>query len=136
MRERLLLVLPITHCSRRRARFEDDWERVRSEIFYFNQLHIHLFFHESTSLHSYPLNFQAQYRLGSCLSACKRYSEGLEPFSRSLHLLINNPSSTEHDKVDTLNQVLSVALKHPGTSTFISFIHINAKQYFKKQRYH
>ena len=87
-------------------------------------------------LHSYPLNFQAQYRLGSCLSACKRYSEALEPFSRSLQLLLNNPSSTEHDKVDTLNQVLSVALKHPGTSTFISFIHINAKQYFKEQRYH
>ena len=87
-------------------------------------------------LHSYPSNFQAQYRLGSCLSACKRYSEALEPFSRSLQLLLDNPSSTEHDKVDTLNHVLSVALKHPGTSTFISFIHINAKQYFKEQRYH
>ena len=49
MREKLLLFLLITSCSRGRARFEDDWERVRSEIFYSNQLHIHLFFHESYS---------------------------------------------------------------------------------------
>ena len=145
VRERLLLVLPITHCSLH-ARFEDDWERVRTAIFFLisstynysfmKDIRLHFSKMSPQYLHSYPLNFQAQYRLGSCLSACKRYSEALEPFSRSLQLLLDNPSSTEHDKVDTLNHVLSVALKHPGTSTFISFIHINAKQYFKEQRYH
>ena len=145
MSERLPLFLPITHCSLH-ARFEDDWEQVRTAIFFLisstytysfmKVIRLHFSKISPQYLHSYPLNFQAQYRLGSCLSACKRYSEALEPFSRSLQLLLNNPSSTEHDKVDTLNQVLSVAVKHPGTSTFISVIHINAKQYFKEQRYH
>lgn len=145
MRERLLLFLPITHCSLH-ARFEDDWERVRTAIFFLisstytysfmKVIRLHFSKISPQYLHSYHLYFQAHYRLGSCLSACKRYSEALELFSGSLRLLLNNPSSTEHDKVDTLNQVLSVALKHPGTSIFISFIHINAKQYFNEQRYH
>ena len=38
----------------------------------------------------------------------------MEHFSKSLQLLLNDPSSSEHDKVDTLNQLLSVALKQPG----------------------
>ena len=63
------------------------------------------------------LILQAQYRLGSCFSAFKKYSEAMGPFSRSLQLLLNDSSSTEKDREDTLNQLLTVALKHPGTTT-------------------
>ena len=61
------------------------------------------------------LILQAHYRLASCFSARKKYSEAMGAFSRSLQLLLNDSSSTEHDKVDTLTQLLSAALKHPGT---------------------
>ena len=60
------------------------------------------------------LIFQAQYRLGSCLFACNKYSEALESFSRSLHLLLEDSSSAEKEKLDTLKQILSVAQNNPG----------------------
>ena len=50
------------------------------------------------------------------------YSEAVGPFSRSLYLLLNDSSSTEKDKEDTLNQLLSVALKHPGATAVYSLL--------------
>lgn len=59
---------------------------------------------------------QAQYRLGSSLFAREKYQEAIEPFSKSLQLLLRDASSSENDKVDTLTQLLSVALNLPGTT--------------------
>ena len=39
----------------------------------------------------------------------------MKPFTRSLQWLLSDASSSEHDTIDTLCQVLSVALKLPGT---------------------
>lgn len=65
-------------------------------------------------LHFIKIFLQAQYRLGSCFFALKKCHEAMEPFSRSLQLLLSDSSSTESDQVDTLNQLLSVALVLPG----------------------
>ena len=59
---------------------------------------------------------QAQYRLGSSLLAREKYQEAMKPFSKSLQLLLKDASSSENDKVDTLTQLLSVALNLPGTT--------------------
>lgn len=59
---------------------------------------------------------QAQYRLGSSLFTREKYQEAIKPFSKSLQLLLRDASSSENDKVDTLTQLLSVALNLPGTT--------------------
>lgn len=59
---------------------------------------------------------QGQYRLGSSLLSRKKYQEAMNPFSKSLQLLLSDASSSESDKVDTLTQLLSVALNLPGTT--------------------
>ncbi|KAJ7371766.1 TPR and ankyrin repeat-containing protein 1 [Desmophyllum pertusum] len=71
-------------------------------------------------VNSKPDWHKAQYRLGSSLCARKKYSEALKPFSKSLklQLMLSDSTSSEKDKVDTLTQILSVALKIPdGTSS-------------------
>ena len=57
---------------------------------------------------------QGHFRLGCSLVARKNYAEAMKSFSRSLQLLLDDSSSKEHQKMDTLNQLLSVALTHPG----------------------
>ncbi|KAM7440313.1 Stress-induced-phosphoprotein 1 [Porites harrisoni] len=64
---------------------------------------------------------KAQYRLGSCLFARERLKEALDAFSKSLHLLLKHSSSSEKDTMDTLNQLLLVALKHPGGTSGIHY---------------
>lgn len=59
---------------------------------------------------------QGQYRMGSSLFARKKYQEAMKPFSESLQLLLRDASSSESDKVDTLTQLLSVAVNLPGTT--------------------
>ena len=59
---------------------------------------------------------QGQYRLGSSLLSRKKYQEAMKPFSKSLQLLLSDASSSESDKVDTLTQLMSVALNLPGTT--------------------
>ncbi|KAJ7371751.1 hypothetical protein OS493_023089 [Desmophyllum pertusum] len=69
-------------------------------------------------VNSKPDWHKAQYRLGSSLCAQKKYSEAMKPFSTSLHLLLSDSTSLEHRKVDTLTEILSVALKiQDGTSS-------------------
>lgn len=59
---------------------------------------------------------QGQYRLGSSLLAQKKYQEAMKPFAKSLQLLLRDASSSESDKIDTLTQLLSVAVNLPGTT--------------------
>ncbi|KAJ7371744.1 hypothetical protein OS493_023081 [Desmophyllum pertusum] len=65
-------------------------------------------------VNSKPDWHKAQYRLGSSLYARKKYSEAMKPFSRALklQLMLSDSASSEQGKVDTLTQILSVALKY------------------------
>ena len=62
---------------------------------------------------------QAYYRLGSCLFVQRKYREAMEKFSESLSLLLNDASRSDH-QVDTLSQLLAVALKLPGKQSIMS----------------
>ena len=62
---------------------------------------------------------QAYYRLGSCLFVQRKYREAMEKFSESLSLLLNDTSRSDH-QVDTLSQLLAVALKLPGKQSIMS----------------
>ena len=62
---------------------------------------------------------QAYYRLGSCLFVQRKYREAMEKFSESLSLLLNDTSRSDH-QVDTLSQLLAVALKLPGKQPIMS----------------
>ena len=44
----------------------------------------------------------------------------MEKFSESLSLLLNDASRSDHQAVDTLSQLLSVALELPGKQSIMS----------------
>ncbi|XP_068702489.1 TPR and ankyrin repeat-containing protein 1-like [Montipora foliosa] len=64
---------------------------------------------------------KAHYRLGSCLSKGEQLSKAMESFSKSLELLLKDPTSEEPSKQDTFQQLLSVALRLSGDTTSILY---------------
>ena len=83
-------------------------------------IHVHRFSWNIHRLHGTYHFLQAYYRLGSCLFVQRKYREAMEKFSESLSLLLNDTSRSDH-QVDTLSQLLAVALKLPGKQSIMSW---------------